>query len=461
MKAADALNFKYPTPSVGDALLVDVEAFFRRYVHFTSEAQAVAVALWTVHTHAMAAADLSPYLYVSSPEKRAGKSTLLKLLRLVVARPWVAVTPTEAVVFRKLERDKPTLLLDEVDAVFGPKAGEHEGLRAILNSGFERGTPVPRCVAPKFDVQEFDVFGPKALAGIGRLPDTVADRSVPVRLQRKRAGEQVARFRRREVAAEAEPIAARLAEWAAGVVDTLAAARPALPDELNDRAADAWEPLLAIADAVGGDWPRRARQAAVLLSTGSEVEDESIGVRLLADVRDVLADVKDGHGRVATKALLGALYEVEESPWSDLRGKPLSAERLARYLRPYGLRSRQLRSGAQKLRGFVVADFEDVFARYLPQIDGSTRYTRYFGSTTPETGDSEPGTGSDLYRVEKPDFPHNQAVVPGVPGSGPKLRAERPKTRRGVTITPEDEELARRYRLDGGVTLDFTGGGES
>lgn len=145
-----------------------------------------------------------------------------------------------------------------MDAIFGPKAREHEGLRALLNAGNRRGTRVPRCVGPSQALVDFAIFCAKALAGIGDLPDTVADRSIPIRLKRKAPGEAVERFRRRHAEADAEPLRARVASWAADHLDGLAIAEPVLPLELNDRAADAWEPLLAIADRAGADWPARA-----------------------------------------------------------------------------------------------------------------------------------------------------------------------------------------------------------
>ena len=248
-------------------LLDAVELFLRRYV-VLSDAQAAAVAVWIVHTHAIDAFEMTPYLAVSSPTKRSGKSRLLEVLALLVQRPLRAAGMTEAALFRSIAGDTPpTLLLDEVDAIFGPKAKEHEDLRALLNAGFARGTPVLRVVGEgsKMTVAPFETFCAKALAGIGVLPDTVSDRSLVVALKRRSRGEHVQRFRQRDAAADAVELREQLAAWGAEHGDELAEARPVMPDELDDRAQDACEPLLAIADAAGGGLaganPRRAGRA--------------------------------------------------------------------------------------------------------------------------------------------------------------------------------------------------------
>ena len=222
-----------------DATLLLVESLLRRWVVFPDEAGPVAVALWVVHTYIVDHFDASPYLAVTSPEKRSGKTRLLDVLELVVARAWRVISPSEAVVYRKIQADVPTLLLDEVDAIFGPKAPvAYEGLRALLNAGHRAGTTVPRCVGEgtKIAVQDFSVYCPKAIAGIGKLPDTVADRSIPIHLRRRRREEPVERFRYREALERTRQVARDLATWSetADLTDS----RPALPDELDDRAAD-------------------------------------------------------------------------------------------------------------------------------------------------------------------------------------------------------------------------------
>lgn len=352
-------------PTEGAALLDGLARFLRRYV-VMEDAQIAAVALWIVHTHAIDAAESTPFLFIASAEKRSGKTRLLDVLELLVPRPFRAVTPSEAAVFRKIATDSPTLLLDEVDALWSSKR-DHEGLRALLNAGHRRGTTVPRVVGQgaAMHVIDFPSFCAKCLAGLGRLPTTVADRSVEIRLQRKRPGETVERFRFRNVAPEAARVRERIARFAEEHVDELSVARPAIPEELGDRASDGWEPLLAIADLAGGDWPERARLAAVRLSTGENREDESAGVLLLRDLRDIF-DANET-ARMTTTAIISALVSIETSPWAEWRGgRPITPNGLASLLRAFRISPTTVRVGQTVARGYKRESFEDAFSRYAP-----------------------------------------------------------------------------------------------
>ena len=367
-------NERYRTPA-GAALLDKLAAFVRRFV-VVSEAQAYALALWIVHTHAFGAADASPYLAVTSPEKQRGKSRLFEVLEILVAKPWKVITPTEAVIFRKIDKDQPTLLLDETDAIFGKRNGEnYEELRALLNAGNRRGTSVPRCVGTSQALVSFSIFCPKALAGIGELPDTIADRSIPIRLKRRAPGELIERFRRRDAEVESEPLCMDASAWAEHAVPVLAEARPELPDELDDRAQDAWEPLLAIAELAADEWPVRARAAALELSNGAEHEDKSFGVRLLADIRDVFDE--QGVARIASAALAAALHEIEESPWAEWHGKPVTTAAIARLLSDYEIKPKVIRIGDETPRGYRREQFEDPWERYLSETGGKAQQAQH------------------------------------------------------------------------------------
>lgn len=404
-----------------NVVLDEFVSFLRRFV-VLCEAQADAIALWVLHTHCVEAAVATPYLAITSAEKRSGKSRLLEVLALLVARPLRAGGATEAALFRSLALEPPpTLLMDEVDALFGLKAnGNHEDIRALLNAGHRRGTPVLRCVGERGQrVEAFPVFGPKALAGIGVLPDTLADRSLPVRLKRRAATERVERLRERDVAPEAEGLRGKANEFAAANVEALHVARPELPDELDDRAQDACEPLAAIADCVGGSWPARARAALVALRGGEgEPEEASLGVRLLADVRLVFAD--HGATQLASAELIAGLAALEEAPWGDFRGGgPLGARRLSTLLRPYGIRPRDLRIGEKSLKGYRHQDFADAFARYLPRPPGAApgvliRDVGDSAATIADHGDSAAATTAALSRNEDRAFPQNDALVADV-----------------------------------------------
>ena len=229
-------------PATLEEYLVDAHAFLCRYVAWPSEHEPVAVALWAAFAQLVERFDVAPILSFTSAEKRSGKTRALEALGFLVPAPWPCVLPSDPVVFTMLSRQpRPTMLLDEADAIFGAKtAALHEGLRAILNSGYRRGVTVPRVnmEGKRRAVEDFEVFGAKAVAGIGELPDTVADRAIAIRMRRRSAAEPVAKLRERVARAEAASI---VLDWDAVEVHQEAP----VPDTLNDRAADSWEPLLA------------------------------------------------------------------------------------------------------------------------------------------------------------------------------------------------------------------------
>lgn len=349
--------------SLSDALAA-TEAFLRRFVVFGRPEAIVAVVLWIAHTYALAYASATPYLSIMSPEKGSGKTRLLECLRLLArGLPSIFIIPTAATIYRLLEADPETaLLLDELDAVFRDRSDKYEEVRAIINAGHRRGAAVPRTVTIKnrHEVQFFPVFGPKALSGIGKLPDTVADRSIPIPMVKRKRSETIEKFREARAGREAAPIVEALSA-------ALEASPPArecdVPDELPDRAADVWEPLLAIADAAGGGWPGRARRAALILHA-DRPDDDSLGLRLLADSRLVFERL--GVDRLATATLIEALKTDEESPWVN-EHHPLTPEGLARCLRPFAIRSKQIKIGGANVRGFLRESFVDSWDRYLPE----------------------------------------------------------------------------------------------
>jgi hypothetical protein len=372
------------TGTAGRVLLEDVRAFVRRFV-VVDDFQAAAVALWVAHSHVFDAFGVTPYLEVTSAEKRSGKTRLLEVLELLVREPLPTANISDAALFRVIASRFPSLLLDEIDAVF--KSREREELRGLLNAGYRRGAVAHRMGgANNRTLETFPVYCPKVFAGIGDcLPDTITDRSIPIRLKRRTRSEQVERFRLRDVEPEGHQLRDRLADWLEPQREYLAACRPDLPEELDDRAQDVWEPLLVIAEAAGDDELGRAKLAALALSTGEEREDDSLTVALLRDIHSFFSG--NGHDRVKTSDLLAHLHEVEESPWGDWYGKPLSAHGLARLLKPYRIKTMPVRADGETVRGYKREQFDDAFARALAV---TARYT-----VTTQSESQNPGNASE------------------------------------------------------------------
>jgi hypothetical protein len=347
-------------------ILHDVRAYLVRYVVVTPE-QAIAITLWAAHTHAIAAADCTPYLHVTSATKRAGKTRLLEVLEPVVARPWLTGRVSAAALVRRIDRDQPTLLLDESDAALGADADREyrEVMRGLLNAGYRRSGRVTVCVGQGAAIQarDFTAFAAKAIAGIGELPGTIADRSIRIVLRRRMQDEPCQRWRERDGHAEAAPMHQALAAWGGDAIDTLREARPALPSGLGDRQADVWEALLAIADLAGGEWPSEARRAAVSLAGGAE--DTDILVELLRDIAAITGDDRDG--AIAGSVLVERLVAEEDRPWREWRhGRPLSARGLARLLGPLGVHPDRHDTAVGRVRGYRRDALHAAIARYLP-----------------------------------------------------------------------------------------------
>jgi hypothetical protein len=357
-------DIPWPNEVDGATLLNDVVSLVRRYIVLQSQEQADAIALWILHTFAFTAWHISPILSITGPEKRCGKSTLMDLLEALCRNSIKTENISMPALFRTIERDQPTLLIDEADTFLR----QHEELRGILNSGHRRNGRVIRCSGDNFEPRHFRTFCPKAIAQIGDLPDTVADRSIPIAMIRKKPGELVELLRGDRLAAQATIFRSRMLRWTTDNLASFSALDPDVPSVLNDRNQDNWRPLLSLADTVGGEWPKKARQAASRISAEVEEDDTSLGIQLLYDIRDIFSDRPAD--RLSSEQIIGALTRLEDRPWTDVgHGKPLTPRKLAVMLRPFRIKSVKFRiSDDATLRGYERLSFGDAFERYLSPL---------------------------------------------------------------------------------------------
>jgi len=346
-------------PVDGAELLNEVAAIIRRHV-IADPPTVHAAALWAVFTWFVEVVNVAPIANITAPEKRCGKTVMLGVLARLAYRPLAVSNIAPAALFRALELWAPTLLIDEVDAFLAA----HDEARGILNAGFTRDSAfVIRCVGDDHMPTRFNVWGAKALCGIGKIADTLSDRSIPLRLRRKLPGERTVKIRHADAAAFAE-LAGKLARFAIDNREAIRTARPAEVDGLNDRANDCWEPLLAVAEVAGGNWPRLARIAAATLH-GLEEEAPSADAELLADIRTAFTDKHAS--KLFGEDLLAALLADEEAPWATWnRGRPLTRRQLTARLEGFGIKSKDVRIGLGVKKGFERADFDEAWKRYLP-----------------------------------------------------------------------------------------------
>jgi putative DNA primase/helicase len=369
------------------------------------------LALWTLHTHAFQLRHVTTYLGIESPEKRCGKTTLLTVQSELVNRPIVAANISSPAFFRAIEELRPTLLIDEADTLLGA----NDELRGILNSGYTRKTafvlrvtpaPVshspplshpmgegpgvrasaipqseltqhatritdpgitdsaPRSTlhAPHSSLARFSSWCPKAIAAIGRLPDTLADRCIIIRMQRKTSHETCERLRN----LDATTLRRQCARFVLDHHQAIADATPDLPPGLNDRAADIWEPLLALADLAGAHWPALARQAALGLTASSQ--DHSPIGSLLLDI--LFLFVRGSADRIFSRDLVEGLSWFTDHPWAQMvKGKKITELWLSQRLRPYGIRPKTIWIGETQAKGYLQDDLAEAFRRYIPKSE--------------------------------------------------------------------------------------------
>ncbi len=345
-----------PATGEGSRLLDQVAGTYRRFVVLPPGA-ADALALLVAHFHCYDAFLCTPRLSFQAAEMGCGKSTALAITACLVPFPMMAENMSAAVLYRVTSFGRITLLLDEVDAwLLG-----NEEMRGVLNAGHQRGGKVFRCEG-KEKVRGYNVFAPVVLAGIGALPGTLQDRSIVINLTRAKPGELQARFDPRWTTAE-DTLRARLAEWASYNFDRMKECAPVLPPEAVNRLADNWRPLFAVAEVAGGDWPRRALKAFRQLNQ-HRVSDQSIRVKLLQDIRTVFTAARAT--KLPSAQIVSELAKLEGQPWAEYLGRrSISTHQVAHLLRGFGVSPHTVRFGTVTAKGYDVADFQDVFDRFL------------------------------------------------------------------------------------------------
>lgn len=390
-------------PVDGSALLADLIATIQRYV-FLSKDQAIAVALWVIFTWCHAAMTHSPILFVTSAEPESGKTTLLGTLGFLVRRGMPSVEISGPALFRSIKKWEPCFIVDEADEAFN----KNPDLRSVVNSGWTRGTGVVRCAAETHDPELFSTFAPKAIGMKGRgLPDTTLSRSIVIEMKPRRPddpAEKIADFDHvdNEVF---QRLRSQISRWTADNIEALTKVVPETPLGFHNRRRANWKPLLAIAEQIGGNWGAAARKAALAIEAVHDAFDRSIGVELLAAIREIFTSREAD--RITSKALVDALVEDQTGPWVAYgrNQKPINEHGVARLLKPYRIKPRTIRiSEEHTAKGYLLASFEDAFDRHLarsarkastPSVTPSQASTvNGFGENPPVTSDLDVTAGN-------------------------------------------------------------------
>jgi putative DNA primase/helicase len=417
-KQGHAISFaepeQWPDPVVGSELLDEIAAALKCYVVMTERARH-SIALWVLHTYLLDIFMISPRLAVCSPVKRCGKTTLLDVLSCLVFKPLPTANVSPAAVFRVVEAYRPCLLIDEADTFLAAS----DEPRGVLNSGHRRGGKVLRTVGEDHEPRSFDTYAAVAIAIIGDLPDTLADRSVRADLQRKLANEITESFRIDRVGALTE-LTRKAARWAADNAERIAAIEPSMPASVHSRVADNWRPLLSIAEAAGGAWPQRARDAATQAAAATEATAQL--EILLSDIKDIFAKraantSEEDADRIASLSLVAALVHIEGGRWAEMgkAHKPLTQNGLAKRLKPLGIAPEGIRIGEHTARGYMLVQFQEAFERYLVPAEGDSN--RNNATNLDEMGTScafQTVTDEPDVAVGKCEKPNNDGLCNGV-----------------------------------------------
>ena len=396
----------------GAAILDRLHAIIVRYVILPSPEAIDAVVLWTAATHAQPAWAHAARLVIRAPEKRCGKSRLLDVVEGTCYNPLITVNASTAAVYRSIgEGEPPTILLDEADTIFGAKAGEtNEDLRGLLNAGHQRNRPTIRWNNASNKVEKIATFAMAALAGIGQMPDTIEDRAVVIKMRRRTRAEKVSPYRQRRDGPALRKLASDLTTWLRSNMVELEKAEPAMP--LEDRAADTWEPLIAVADLAGGNWPERGRRAAQALTAAREGDTEySDRLRLLLDCRTSFGSFD----AIPSHVLIDRLKALPETPWADFNGTGLTAMKLGVLLRDYEIGSENITFPAPtgRIKGYWRKDFTDAWQRYCPaDPDAAPEPYKPYKPYEDDVSAAQPGVRLLHPRTAKPYTDDNNATEP-------------------------------------------------
>lgn len=334
-----------------ESILTKIEGFIKRFVVLPHEHQYQVLSTWVIHTWAFESARTTPYLYVHSPEPQSGKSLLLDVLSSIVQNPMATIDATGPVIFRAIETMEPTLMFDEVDAVW--HGAKNEGLRGILNGGYKRGGKVYRL--KNSEVVAYNTFSPKLLAGIhnGYLPDTLVDRCLPITIRRKQVGIGIEPFMVHELEEETEALMEEILDWVGEHEESIREYRQHPVEGLSDRGAEISWPLLAIANELG---VRDELQEAIvhMVSEYHELTDETDRMlEMIHAIADLFADY--GRPKLHTRELLEGL---------GMDANRSAAMELSTYLDKYEIAPYKVRIGTSVLQGYSLDQFEDLFGMH-------------------------------------------------------------------------------------------------
>ncbi len=411
-------------PVNGAALLQEIGEFVGRYVALPSPEVIIVIGAWVLSTYMFNLFEQHPFLVISSPEKRCGKTRLLEVLERLVHKPLSTAGMSEAVLFRVAAKLAPTFLIDEAQHLRN-RDERSAPIHDLLCAANRRGKKVLRMAGPNHDqLEQFEIYSPKAIASIGKLTDIIMDRSIEIPMRRHTQTEQVARFFSAKAESESQPIRKQIVRWTQDHMEEVRAVyvsgQP--PSFLRDREAENWAPLFALVGVADPASLPNLEEAARILASEVNRDNPSLAVQLLTDIREIFDAKKTDF--IPTKDLLEALATIDEGRWIEINiSRGLTAQSMAKLLKPFGIGPRQTRVGETNPRGYHRQDFTDAWARYLPPQPVTP--------VTAQSGSALSPTSSPLHKdasnsSENAEKPHGDRTVTGVTDVDPSPGSSAP-----------------------------------
>lgn len=349
----------------GEKALDDARAFLARFVKFPTPAALDVATLWAAHTHVVDGKDrlgfyTTPRLGFFSDEPGSGKTRAMQMVCKLSHKGKILLDVTAPSFAEEMHDNCATVGLDEIDILFGVTGNAKSVLRSLINGGYQRDSA---WWTRKGQDDKF-IFGPVVMAGLARTyrstdaMKSLRSRTIPVTMTR--SGGQVERYRPALHDALAAELQRRLGKWVSRYTPQILEEWPELPDGVDDRDAELWEPLFMVARVAGGHWPQSVWQACEELALGSQdnaPEELPLSQQLLADLRVIFGSEL----KMPTAQIVQRLYDLPGSQWRRLWPDSKSAPReLSTLLGPNGGPTK-IRVGDSSVRGYERVALEELW----------------------------------------------------------------------------------------------------
>lgn len=366
---ADDMPEPAADPVTTEELHSEILHQIRRFVAMRSQ-DAVIAAMYVLLTYVFELFEVCPKCIITAPTEAAGKSRLATVMGCMCNRPETSVRISAAAMIRIVDQERPTLVIAEADA-WMKQSDDH---RAVINASHERSEAVVKILVPDgqggWEPQQFIVFSPQIISGIGDLHRTMMTRSFVIRMRPRLVTEKIDKLRQQQKA-ELRAVQAKGLRWAQGVGRLLKGyTPPQMPEGFEDRQEDNAEPILAIAELAGPEFAKKIRKAIKMHYTreqaiGRTDQPRELLIDIVRHFRETGQDELKGF--LPANKLLAQLVSLEERPWGELsRGQPMTRHKMASLLQPFQITTTPKKVGRKTTRVIKWSAVKLAAERYVP-----------------------------------------------------------------------------------------------